>query len=118
MKIILIFCKISFLLQKYKNYLHQVVHIWELQYYVHTHTYTRCIIKIRTNFNLNFWLYCARGCCWHPRKPDAFSKQSYILKMATILKPSSAEYNQRAAIIYSSGTLLILLSKMKCACAK
>ena len=37
----------------------------------------RCVIKIRTNFNLNFSLYCAsvRGC--YPRKSDASSKQLY-----------------------------------------
>ena len=38
---------------------------------------TGCITKIRTNFNLNFPLYCvsARGCCWRPRKSDASSEQ-------------------------------------------
>jgi len=41
-------------------------------------THIGCV-KIRTNFNLNFLLYCAsaRGYCWRPRKPDASSKQSY-----------------------------------------
>jgi len=41
---------------------------------------TGCVTKIRTNFNLNFPLYCAsiRGYCWHPRKPDASNKQSYF----------------------------------------
>jgi len=37
--------------------------------------------KIRTNFNLNFSLYCAAARdCWRPRKPDASLVNSYILK--------------------------------------
>ena len=42
--------------------------------------YIGCVTKIRTNFNLNFPLYCAsaRNCCWRPKMaPNASSKQSY-----------------------------------------
>jgi len=41
-------------------------------------TNTKCVTKIRTNFNLNFPLYYAsiRG-CWRSRKSDASSKESY-----------------------------------------
>ena len=60
--------------------------------------YTGCVIKIRTNFNLNFPLYCAsiRG-CWR-RESLMLLVNNHILKMAAMLK-SSAEYNQKAAII-------------------
>jgi len=42
-------------------------------------TMIQCVTKIWTNFNLNFLLFCAstRDYCWHPRKPDASSKQLY-----------------------------------------
>ena len=65
---------------------------------VNNNVCTGCVTKIRTNFNLNFPLYCAsaRDCCWRPRKPDASNKQLY--SQNGCLKPS-AKYNRRAAII-------------------
>jgi len=60
--------------------------------------YTGCITKIRTNFNLNFPLYCAsaRRCCCDVQESLILLVNSYILK-AAMLKPS-AEYNRRATI--------------------
>ena len=54
---------------------------------------TECV-KIRTNFNLNFSLYCASEVVVR----ESLLVNSHILKMIAILK-SSAEYNRRAAII-------------------
>jgi len=59
--------------------------------------YTGCVIKIRTNFNLNFSPYCAfKRHSW--RVSLMFLINSHKLKMATVSTPGR-EYNRRAAII-------------------
>jgi len=60
--------------------------------------YTGCVTKIRTNFNLNFPLYCASAREIIVGIWESLMLLVNILEMATMMK-SSAEYNQRAAII-------------------